>query len=125
MTVDQASMGMPVHVGLADRVTRMMTMLVVVIMNMGVLMFQRLVDMVVVVPFHQMQIETNGHQHGRENQRNSQRFAKHGDGQQRANERRHREIGAGPRRPEEPQPQHEEHEADAIAEEADHPCGGR
>ena len=39
MTVDQASMGMSVHVGLADRVTRMMTMLVVVIMNMGVLMF--------------------------------------------------------------------------------------
>jgi len=77
MAVDQAGVDMPVHVRLADQIAKIVTVLVVIIMNMGVLTLQRFVDMVVVVPLYQMQIQADHHQPGREGQ-GAVTFDRHG-----------------------------------------------
>ena len=86
------------------------------VMHMPVLVFERLVHMLVLVPFGEMQIKADRHQHAGSQQRGGQRLAEHDHRNPRADERRRREIRAGPRRAEMPQRQHEQHQADSIAD---------
>ena len=94
---------------------------VVLVVDVAVLVLQALVGMLVLVPLGEMQPEARapsgapatsscaGH-----------RLAEQHDGEHGADEGREREIGAGAGGAEMAQRQHEQHQADAVAEEADH-----
>src|SRR3954471_12683463 len=74
--------------------------------------------MLVLVPFGQMQPEAGGHQGARDQETGRQRVAQEQDGQDRADEGRQREIGAGAGGAKMAQGQDEQDQADAVAEQA-------
>src|SRR3546814_12823954 len=115
----QRRMPVPMAMRLAVRDTGRVFMLVVVVMNVAMGMLQRLVCVLVGVRFGKMQPEPDRHQYTGKKESYRNRLPEQRDCQQRAHERRHREICARARRAEMPQGEHEQHQADAIAEKAD------
>ena len=65
VSVADRRVAMPVGVGLAGRVLRRVRMLMVVVVHMTMLVFQRLVLMRVFVPFGEMQPDADAHQRSR------------------------------------------------------------
>lgn len=66
---------------------RCMIMPMVLVMTMTVLVLQQFVDMLVLVPLRQMQLQSDAHQASRCQQRYRDRLAQHCHGQRRADER--------------------------------------
>ncbi len=102
---------------------------VVRVMDMLVGVLQFFVDVRMLVMFRKVQPDADRHQSSGQPEIRSRALAQHGERQSCAEERRHREIGAGPRRAQMPQRHNEEHEAYAVAEESEQTCadpaGGR
>ena len=92
--------------------------LVVLVMHVRMLVRHRLMRMLVLVPLDQMQRDADRHQQRRAEQAGGDWLAEQRHGDRAADEGRGREIGAGARRPEVAQRQHEQRQADAVAEEA-------
>ena len=120
MPVHHRRVPVPVAVRLAGRCTWIVSMLVVGVVAVAVLVLQRFMGVLVLMPLGEMQPEAERHKEARDHEVGRNGLAEQGDGEDRAHERRQREIGAGPRRAEMAQREHEQGEADAIAEEADH-----
>src|SRR5579864_489893 len=109
-----------VGVRLAYRVAGLVLMLVVRVMDMAVLVREGGVSVLVLVALRKMEINAGRDQHPGDAQPRGDGLAEEGDGEPRADERRGRKIGPGPRGAEMPQRQHEQHEAQPIAEKPDH-----
>ena len=120
MPVHYRFMPVPVIVRLARRIVRPVHMMMVLVMRMTMLMFHRSVRMLVLVTFGQMQPQANRHERTSHHQPNRQRLVEHCQREQRADERSQRKIGSRARRPEIAQAKHEQREAYAIAEKANH-----
>jgi hypothetical protein len=109
MPVHHRHMAMAVRMSLVRRLAGRMLVLMMFIVNVAVLMRDRLVHVLMAVPFRQMQVKADRHQAARRAQRPGDRFPeKNGP-----DERRDREIGACPCRPEVAQGCYEQDEADA------------
>src|SRR5262245_26780437 len=116
MLVYEGRVPVPVRMRLTNRITRIVNVLVMsVVMHMPVFMLQRLVRMFVLVPFRQMQIDTEQHEHGCDVELQSKWLGKQEHGQRSADEGRGREVRACPRGSEVAQREHKEDEADAVA----------
>lgn len=96
-----------------------MLVLMMAIMNMAMIMFERFVRMFVAMRFGQVQPEADRHQDPGDDERYGDRFAEHRDREQRTDERCRREISSRPSRAEVPKREHEHHEADAVPKKAD------
>lgn len=86
---------MPVHVGVRLRDRPIVCMPVVLVVDMSMFVFERVVLVFMIVPLGKVQAKANGHQYTRKNELQRKRVPEDGDGQQRANEWRKREVGAG------------------------------
>ena len=75
--------------------------------------------MLVLMPFSKMQIHARRHEQGGRDQGPCDRLAEQGNRDRRADKGRGRKICSCAGCTEMPQPQHEEHEADAITKETD------
>jgi len=117
--VHERHMAMPVRVRLAGRIAGHVRMLMVSVMRMAVLVLEGFVHVLVLMRLGEMQIESDRHQKTRNNELQRHGFAEPRDRDERADERRRREIGAGARGPEMAQSEHEQDEADAVADKAD------
>jgi len=115
VAVAQRRVAMPVAVHSFARLAFGMVVLVMVVMAVAVFMLECFVDVFVRVPLAEMQPYPPPHQGGGNQKRQRHRVAEQGYGQHGAQERRRRKIGAGARRAEVPQRQHEQDEADTIA----------
>src|SRR6266700_2697836 len=91
-------------------------MLVVRVMDMAVLVRERLVSVLVLVALGKMEVNPTGDQEPGDRQPRGDRLAEQGDGEQRADERSGREIGPGSRRAEVAQGEDEEDQTEPIAE---------
>ncbi len=117
MAVPQRQMAVPMAVCLAridaivvDMALRRIVMRVVAV---AMLVFQRLVQMLVRVPLAQVQPHTHCHEHAGGGELDRHGLAEQRHRHQRADERRHREVGAGASGPEMAERQNEQDEADA------------
>jgi len=106
---------MPMGVRLGD--WSVVVMLVMFVVDMPVLVRERFMKMFVLVPFGEMQPKAKPHQQRREGQLGRQRLAK-AQGDQSADERGQRKIGAGAGRPEIAKRKNEQNEADADRKES-------
>ena len=114
----------PVRMRFAGRIAGPMRMLVMVVVAVGVLVRERGMDVAVRVLLGDMQPHAHRHQAGGGQELDGDRLAERGDSDGRTEERRGREVGAGARRAEMAQRQHEQREAEAIAQHADQRGGG-
>src|SRR5712664_2672699 len=99
---------MPVGVRLTGRIQRSVLMLMVLVVRVRMLMRQGVMDMEMFVMLGDVQPDAHGHQRGSDEKLGGQRLAEREHGGGGAEERRGREVGAGARRPEMAQRQHEE-----------------
>ena len=109
MPVPKRFMPVPVRMRLRHRSFVSMTMMVVV--DMGMLVLDRLVCMVMGMPFGQMQPDSGRHQQARNDQLRRDRLAEQANRDHRAKKRREREISPSPSAAEMAQRQDKEHEA--------------
>jgi hypothetical protein len=93
--VVQGLVPMPMGVRLGRGLAGRLRVAMVLVVDVAVLVLQQLVDVLVLVPLGQMQPEAGGHQGARDQDTGRQRVAQEQDGQDRADEGRQREIGAG------------------------------
>src|SRR5215212_2213798 len=91
---------------------------VMLIVHVGVFVLQCLVSMVMQVMFSQVEPHSYQHERGPDDKKRRRTLAKPENGHGRANEWSDREVGSGPRRPKMPERQHEEDQAQAVAQEA-------
>lgn len=94
VTVSHRRMAMPMAVRLTRGGAGRMIMLMMAVMNMAMLMLERLVGMLMAVRFGEVQPESDGHEHSGDDKRHGDGFAKHHHGEERADKRRSREISA-------------------------------
>jgi hypothetical protein len=90
----------PVRVWLSDRGTRRMRMVVMDVVAMEMLVSQRLVNVLVDVPLAEMQPDAEAHQQAAGGEIAGERLVQADDRQSGSEERRGREIRAGPGRAE-------------------------
>ena len=109
MPVPKRFVPVPVRMRLCRRSFVSMAMMVVV--EMAVLVLDWLVSMVMGMPFGQMQPDAERHQQARNDELRSDRLAQEGNRDDRAKERRDREISPGPSGAEMAQRQDKQHEA--------------
>jgi len=86
---------MPVHVGVRLHDRPIVGMPVVLVVDMSMFVFERVVLMLMIVPLGEVQVEANGHQRTCKHELQRERVPEDGHGQQRADEWRQREVGAG------------------------------
>lgn len=98
MFVPQRRMMMPVRVRLARRIVGTVHVLMMRVVHMPMGVIYRFVLMFVLVSFGEMQVQPDRHQYTGCDEAQRQRVVEHEDREHRADERRRREIGAGPRR---------------------------
>ena len=110
---------MPVPVGMRLRHRAFVGVAMMVVVDMGMLVLDRLMPMVMGMPFGQMKPDAKRHQHPRNDELQSDRLMKQDNCDDRAKERREREISAGTSAAEMAQRQDEQHEAQADAAESD------
>ena len=101
----------------SDRLAVGVPVMRVVPMLVGVL--QWLVRVPVLVPLGQVQPDACGHQDRSNRERRGQRLSEERHGEDGARKRRRRKIGAGARRAELAQGEHEQRQAHAVAEKSD------
>ena len=89
------------------------------VVKVAMRVLQSLVRVLVRVPLGEMQPHTARHQRRRYPKRAWHRFAQKRQRHQRTNERRQRKVGAGSRRADVPQRQHEKRETQSVAEKPD------
>src|SRR3546814_1995753 len=77
MAVNQRPVAMGMDMRLARRIVLAMGVLVVRIMDVGMRMVERFVDMIMVMPLDQVQPQANPHQHRRYDQSGRDRLAEH------------------------------------------------
>ncbi len=94
MTVDHGSVPMAMAVRFARRKAWRMVMLVMTVVDVAMVMLERFMRMLMAVRFGQVQPESDRHQNSGNDERRGDRFAEHCHGEERADERRGREIGA-------------------------------
>jgi hypothetical protein len=109
MPVPKPFMPVPVRMRLCNRSFVSMAMMVVV--DMGMLVLDWLVDVFMGMPFGQMQPDAERHQQARDDQLRSDRLAQQANRDDRAKERRDREISSSPSAAEMAQRQDKQHEA--------------
>lgn len=79
MRMNLPPMGMGMHMGLAGRIAGAVLMLVMLVMNMRMGVRYRLMDMLMIVPLDEMEIETDRHQEGCSDQPGGHRLPEHGE----------------------------------------------
>lgn len=94
MSVPKRLMPVPVRMRLGH--DPFVSMAMVVVVDMGMLVLSRLVGMVMGVPFGQMKPDAERHQRAGNNKLRRDRLMDEGNRDNRAKERREREIGASP-----------------------------
>src|SRR5580658_6900406 len=109
MPVPKGLMPMPVRMGLGHRPVVSMAMMFVV--GVAVLVLDGLVHMFMGMTFGQMQPDAERHQQARNDQLRRDRLAQEGNRDDRAKERRDREISPSPGAAEMAQRQDKQHEA--------------
>lgn len=117
MGMTQRRMAVPMRMRFADRAV--MRMPVVCVVSMAVLVFERLVPMLVLMPLGEMHPQPKPHQETGERKARCYGLVQEADRQHRPDKRRERKISAGAGRPEMTQRPHEEHEANPYPGEAD------
>ncbi len=122
MGMSQSLMAVPVRKRFANRSIVAMPMMCVV--DMDILMLQRLVQVVMLMVLSEVQPQSDRHQDAGYPQLQGGRLAKDDEGQQCADERRQREVGAGTSGARMAQAEHEHHMAYADAEEPHHASSG-
>ncbi len=88
-----------VGVRLPGRVAGVMLVSVMLVVDMAMLVIQRLVAVFMLVAFGQVKVDTDRHQNRRADQLNCDRLAEQYERQRRAQERGGREVRASPRGP--------------------------
>ena len=109
---------MRVRMWLAGRRISIMFMRVV---HMAMFVLHRLMRMVMLVGFCEMEIQPDRHQQARRDKSQRDGFAEHGDGQQRPDKGSRREIRARARCAEKAEGVYEQHKAHTVTEETDQP----
>lgn len=110
-------MAVPVRVRLGYRT--LMAMLVMFVVDVGMLMLERLMRVFMHMPLGQVEVEAHSHQSPRNNDLQGKRIAKNAQRQDRTDKGGQREIGAGAGSAEVAQAEHEHDQADADPEETD------
>ena len=95
MAMRQPAVRMDVNMRLAWGIVRRVPMLVVLVMHMGVLMRHGLMEVLVLMPLREMQVETDTHQERRSDQLRGDRFREQDQRQDRPHEGRRQERRAG------------------------------
>ena len=113
----------PMPMGMRLARQRVVIVTVMVVMGVRVIVFQSLVEVLVVMALRHMQPQSKCHQEPGKDQLRRHGIAKQEHGQQGADEWSKREVGSGPGRSEMAQRQHEHDEADADPEQADDGAG--
>ena len=119
VAMHEPGMPVPMRVRLAFRRLSPVAMPMMFIVQMRVLMLDRLVSMLVPVPLGQVEPDAESHKAAGGQQLQARLLAEHGDRQQGADKWGDREVCAGACGPEVPQRQDEQDKAGAVAEEAD------
>ena len=119
MTVHERLVPVRVTVRLARRIIGRMSVLVMFVVDMEVLVLHHLVRVLVFMAFAQVQPHAEAHQYRADHQRYGRRLVEDGERDQRADEWRDGEVGARPRGADVTERDHEQHETQAIAEEAE------
>ena len=122
MLVHETFVAIRMAVRFARRIIRLVGVLMVLVMDVQVLVLERFVNVFVLVALDEMQVEADRHEGCRHNQLPGHRLGEEGERQEGPDERGGRKVGAGPGRAEVAQREHEEDQADAVAQEAD--CAG-
>jgi hypothetical protein len=74
MPMNESIVSVPMRVGLARRMSWPMLVLMVVVVEMAMLMIQRLVDVLVLMPFTEVKIDAGRHQQRGRDERGSYLF---------------------------------------------------
>src|ERR1700710_1343257 len=119
MLVAHRRVMMPMGMRHRDRIVRAVVVAMMVVVDMTVLVVQRVVEMAVFMGFGHMKIQAEPHQDACDRKPGRYGLAEHGDGEHGTDEWRRGEIGAGACRAQMAQGEHEEHQADAIAKKTD------
>lgn len=122
MAVGHRRMGVLVRMRLAAIPVEIVRVLVVFIVHVAVRVGDPLVGMQVLVTFGHVQPHARAHQDGGNPEHPRGVFAERQDRDRRADERRGGEIRARARRTQTPQAEHEQCQADAIADQSDRHC---
>ena len=122
MPVHHRRMPMYVDMRLTGWVARRMGMSMMLVMHVSMLVDELAVLVLMLMALSKMQGGANTHRHGCNEQIDRDRLVEGNNCQRGANERGCREIGARTGRTEMAQRQHEKHQADAVAEEANDSC---
>lgn len=86
---------MDVHVRLAGRIVRPVWMLVVLVMDVGVLVGERIVTMLVHVALGDVQVDSKAHQKARHRHLDGYGIPEQSDGERGTDKRRRGKVGAG------------------------------
>ena len=117
MPVPKGFMPVPVRMRLCRR--PFVNVAVMVVVDMGMLVLDRLMRVFMGMPLGQMKPDAERHQHAGEDELWRDRLMDEGDRDDSPKERREREIGAGPGAAEMAQRQDKQHETQADAAEPD------
>ena len=98
--VHERQVPVTVRVRLARRIARLVRVPVMRVVDMAVLVLERLVRVLVLMPLGEMEVKTDRHQHPGDDERRVTGSPSIAIASTRADERRGREIGAGARRAE-------------------------
>ena len=121
MPVDQPAM--PVGVAMRLRADSIrMVVLVVLVVNMQVVVLHGLVLMEVQVAFRKMQPQANSHERATDEEGQRHLIAQHEDRGGSADERSEGVVCPRPRGSQVSEREHEQHEGDPVAQEANHSC---
>ena len=118
MAMLQRVVSMPVGVRLVPGIVRAVFMPVMVVMAVDVRMRRRRMAVRVFVMLGEVKPHADSHQAGRGKELHGHRLTQRNDRGDGTEEGRRGEIGAGPRRPEMTQGEHEQGETDAVPQEA-------
>ena len=119
MAMLQRVMAMPVGVRLVLGIVRAVFMPVMVVMAVDMRMRRRRMAVRVFMMLGEVKPHADSHQAGRGKELHGHRLTQRNDRCDGTEEGRRGEIGAGPRRPEMTQGEHEQGETDAVPQEAD------
>lgn len=86
--VCQILVSVGVRMRFSEWIIRSVSMSVMFVVRMEMVVLQRLVSMLVLVPFGQMQPDTGGHEHGGNEKSHAKQIAQDGDSRRRSDERR-------------------------------------
>ena len=124
MLVPNPGVPVPVAVGLPARVGWRMVVLVMDIVDVSMLVREKLMQVLVVMRLGEVQIDANPHEQCGADQSKSWRLAEQRQRKGCADEWSRREVGASARRSQMAEAEHKQHQTDAIAEKPDHRGGG-